>query len=127
MNPRDPFHEIGDLLRAEKPSPQPSPGLEMRILRALPSREKSSRIWPWFLLPPAVAMGVVMFWPKPGIQAVVSQHPNPIEAKATKPVPAEEITLTSNPLEREKVALQRDAQRAGRFLIDCLPTLGSGE
>jgi hypothetical protein len=127
MNPRDPHHEIGDLLRSRKPDPQPSPGLEMRILRALPSREKSSRIWPWFLLPPAVAMGVVMFWPKPGIQAVVSHHPDSVIERTTEPASAEEIILTSNPLEREKVALQRDAQRAGRFLIDCLPSLGSGE
>jgi len=128
MNPRDPFQDIDDLLRSQKPSPQPSPGLEMRILRALPSREKSSRIWPWFLLPPAVAMGVVMYWPKPEPQAVVSQQPKPVIEKSveTATAPAEEITLTSNPLEREKVALQRDAQRAGRFLIDCLPSLGSG-
>ena len=101
MNSRDPHHEIGDLLRSRKPDPQPSPGLEMRILRALPSREKSSRIWPWFLLPPAVAMAVVMFWPKLGIQAVVSHHPDSVIEKATEPAPAEEITLTSNPLERE--------------------------
>jgi hypothetical protein len=33
----------------------------------------------------------------------------------------------SNPLEREKLALQRDASRAGRFLIDCLPSLGDNE
>jgi hypothetical protein len=127
MNPRDPSDEIGYLLRSQKPAPQPSPGLEMRILRALPSREKSSRIWPWFLLPPAVAMGVVIFWPRTGPQGIVSQHPKPVIEKATELAPAEEITLTSNPLEREKVALQRDAQRAGRFLIDCLPSLGSGE
>lgn len=129
MNSRDPFHEIGDLLRSQKPDPQPSPGLEMRILRALPSREPSlaRRIWPWFLLPPAVAMGVVILWPKPGPQAVVSQHPKPVIENPIEPATKEELTLTSNPLEQEKLALQRDASRAGRFLIDCLPSLGSGE
>jgi hypothetical protein len=128
MNPRDPYQEIGDLLRSQQPDPQPSPGLEMHILRALPAREKASRrIWPWFLLPPAVAMGVVILWPKPGPPAVVSQQPKPVIEESTKPATADEVTLTSNPLEREKVALQRDAQRAGRFLIDCLPSLGSGE
>jgi len=128
MNPRDPFHEIGDLLRSQKPDPQPSPGMEMRILRALPSREKASRrIWPWFLLPPAVAMGVVILWPKPAPQAVVSQHTTPVVAQPIEPATTEEVTLTSNPLEREKLALQRDASRAGRFLIDCLPSLGGNE
>jgi hypothetical protein len=128
MNPRDPFHEIGDLLRSEKPDPQPSPGLEMRILRALPSRERATRrIWPWFLLPPAVAMGVVILWPKPAPQAVVSQQTDPVIEKPIEPATKEEPTLTSNPLEQEKLALQRDASRAGRFLIDCLPSLGSGE
>jgi len=46
----------------------------------------------------------------------------PIEPAAT-----EEGSLTSNPLEREKLALQRDANRAGKFLIDCLPSLGGNE
>ena len=128
MNPRDPHHEIGDLLRSQKPDPQPSPGLEMRILRALPSREKvSRRIWPWFLLPPAVAMGVLICLPKPPQQTAISQNTAPEVDKPLKPATTEEATLTSNPLEREKLALQRDASRAGRFLIDCLPSFGSNE
>jgi len=128
MNPRDPFQEIGDLLRSQKPDPQPSPGLEMRILRALPSREKAShRIWPWFLIPPAVAMGVVILWPKPTPQAVASQHTTPVVQQPIEPAATEEGSLTSNPLEREKLALQRDANRAGKFLIDCLPSLGGNE
>ena len=135
MNPRDPHHEIGDLLRTQKPDPQPSPGMEMRILRALPSREKASRrIWPWFLLPPALAMGVVMLWPKPeslapkpGSQALFLHHQTSAVAPPIEPAIPQEVTLMSNPLEREKLALQRDASRASRFLIDCLPSLGSSE
>jgi hypothetical protein len=128
MNPPDPHHEIGDLLRSQKPDPQPSPGLEMKILRALPSREKATRrIWPWFLLPPAVAMGVVMLLPKPALHSVVAQTPKPEVEKSIEPAIPQEVTLMSNPLEREKLALQRDASRAGRFLIDCLPSLGDNE
>lgn len=135
MNPRDPYHEIGDLLRSQKPDPQPSPGMEMRILRALPSREKASRrIWPWFLLPPALAMAVVMLWqkpeshePKPGSQALFLHHQTSAVENPIEPAIPQEVTLMSNPLEREKLALQRDASRAGRFLIDCLPSLGGND
>lgn len=135
MNPSDPHHEIGDLLRSQKPDPQPSPGLEMKILRALPLHEKSTRrVWPWFLLPPAVAMAVVLVWPKPGTQAVHHQtqsvflhHQTQAAEKPIEPAIPQEITLMSNPLEREKLALQRDASRAGQFLIDCLPSFGSNE
>lgn len=128
MNPRDPHQEIGDLLRSQKPDPQPSQGLEMKILRALPSHEKAThRIWPWFLLPPAVAMGVVMLWPKPEPYAVFLHHQTPAVEMPIEPALPQEITSMINPLEREKLALQRDASRAGRFLIDCLPSFGSGE
>ncbi|MCW1926605.1 hypothetical protein OKA05_28895 [Luteolibacter arcticus] len=129
MNPRDPHHEIGDLLRSQKPDPQPSPGLERRILHALPSREKAvaRRIWPWFLLPPAVAMGVLIFSPKANSPSGVVQRPAP-EAKEKDDRPeTTDAVFSKNPLERETVALKRDASRAGRFLIDCLPSMGGNE
>ena len=124
MNSREPFHEVGELLRSQKPDLQPSPGLEMRILRALPSRENSTsrRVWPWFLLPPAVAMGVILLAPKPSTPPMVTQHPEPVKELRLEPDIAESA-LSNNPLKHETLALQRDAKRAGRFLIECLPSL----
>ena len=120
MNSRDPFHEIGDLLRSHKPDPQPSPGLEARIVRQLVTREPSlvRRVWPWFLLPPAVAAGIVLMWPAPGSAPTVTYQEPPAPAVLEVPPPP-----ADNPLEKEALALHRDARRAGRFLIDCLPSL----
>jgi hypothetical protein len=126
MNPRDPFHDIGDLLRSRKPDPRPTPVLESRILRAISSTGPAPRRWPWFLLPPAVAMGVILLWPEPAGLPSVSIRPDP-EAGRVDPAGSAEPGFMHNPLEREKLALQRDARRAGRFLIDCLPSLGGGE
>jgi hypothetical protein len=129
MNSPDPFDEIGDLLRSHKPDPQPSPGLEARIVGRLVSREPAfiRRAWPWFLLPPAVALGMVLLWPAPPAPLpVVAQDPPPTEAPAVataEPAVESAPLLANNPLEREKRALQNDARRAGRFLIDCLPSL----
>lgn len=126
MKPREPNHEIGELLRAHKPDPQPSPGLESRIVRALgePDRPQNvHRVWPWFLLPPAVAAAIVVMWPEPVARApLVRTEPAPMateESSAAAPI------LASNPLEQEKLALENDARRASRFLIDCLPSLTS--
>jgi len=33
--------------------------------------------------------------------------------------------VEENPLKQESLALSRDARRAGRFLIDCLPSAGN--
>jgi hypothetical protein len=145
MNSPEPFDEIGDLLRSHKPDPQPSPGLEARIVRRLVRREPTliRRAWPWFLLPPATALGIVLLWPSPSIPppVVAAGEPPPVEvmvppveamvppAEGVVP-PAEGVAaieaaplLANNPLELEKRALQKDARRAGRFLMDCLPSL----
>lgn len=125
MKHADPHDEIAALLRTRQPDPRPSPGLEVRILRELDRRQhrKPARLWPWFVLPPAFAAVVL----------VVASH-KPAEKKSqvveTKPVPtktaaknegAEALIGESNPLKEETAALGRDARRAGRFLIDCLP------
>ena len=123
MKPREPYHEIGELLLARKPDPQPSPGLEARIVRSLgkPETSQVQRVWPWFLLPPAVAAAIVLMWPDPvSLPAVTRVEPTPaapVEDTKTFPLPA------TNPLEQEKLALENDARRASRFLIDCLPSL----
>lgn len=120
--PREPYHEISDLLRSHKPDPRPSPGLEARIVNSLRSPEPSanSRIWPWFLLPPAVAAGIVLLWPQPAALPPIARQTQVPSRIAAPPVPAD---FERNPLERETLALQNDARRAGRFLIDCLPAL----
>ena len=118
--PRDPYHEIGELLRSRKPDPRPSPGLEARIVQSLPATGSggSGRIWPWFLLPPAVAAAITLMWPGPASQPV-ALRPDP-SAVAVDPRPE---SSDPNPLARESLALRNDARRAGRFLINCLPGL----
>jgi hypothetical protein len=152
MNSPEPFDEIGDLLRSHKPDPQPSPGLETRIVRRLVRREPAfiRRAWLWFLLPPATALGIVLLWPSPSVPppVVAAEVPPPAEGVVTPAegvvTPAEGVVtpadgvvppaegvaaieaaplLANNPLELEKRALQNDARRAGRFLMDCLPSL----
>jgi hypothetical protein len=123
MMPREPYHEIGDLLRAHKPDPKPSPGLEARIVRSLgePEVAKVHRVWPWFLLPPAVAAAIVLMWPDPApIPAVTRVETSPAETALGTEASA---ILAHNPLEQEKLAIENDARRASRFLIDCLPSL----
>ena len=126
MKPREPYHEIGELLRAHKPDPQPSPGLESRIVRALGEPERPQnvhRVWPWFLLPPAVAAAIVVMWPEPVARPPLA-HSGPAPL-TTEENPAAAATPARNPLEQEKLALENDARRASRFLIDCLPSLTS--
>ena len=126
MKPREPYHEIGELLRAHKPDPQPSPGLESRIVRALgePERPRNvHRVWPWFLLPPAVAAAIVVMWPEPVSRPpLVRTEPASVTTQENSAATA---ILARNPLEEEKLALENDARRASRFLIDCLPSLTS--
>ena len=123
MKSHDPFDDIGELLRSHKPDPQPPPGLEARILRAIEARKPAGRtIWPWFILPPAAAMATVLLWPEPAPQAAVTRHDPPPQEAVEKEAPP---VLSDNPLERETLALELDARRAGQFLINCLPSLGT--
>ena len=130
MKSEDPHPQIAALLRSKQPEPMPSPGLETRILRELDRRQhrKPARTWPWLVLPPtfaAVVFGVLVSLPKPGgkVQQVTTQAPAKIEEEASPAKLLEE----ENPLKQETAALRRDAQRAGRFLIDCLPFGGAGD
>lgn len=129
MKPDESFDEIGKLLRSEKPDPRPSPGLEARILRALnpPSRSAGATLWPWFILPPALATGLFLLWPDatPSVPPVVRQLAPSAEETPVAPEKQPVVSLAindMNPLRNETRALQRDAERAGRFLIDCLPS-----
>lgn len=126
MKSDEPFHEIGKLLRSQHPDPRPSPGLELRILRAVnqPPRPAKASLWPWFLIPPALAMAVVLMWPQsttPVVAPVVVRQADPPPVEIAEPAIALAVNEI-NPLRKESRALRRDAERAGRFLIDCLPS-----
>ena len=128
MKDHEPHREIEDLLRADKPRVIPPPDLEARILSAIVSGERSRkhRFWSWLLLPAAAAIGIMMLRPvhqPPAAPVTRIEPPHPtVEVKETvvetKPAP-----LFENPLEREAIALRRDAKRAGHFLVNCLPSL----
>jgi hypothetical protein len=123
MKSREPHDKIGDLLRAHKPAPRPSAELEARIIRSLgePEPAKVSRVWPWFLLPPAVAAAIVLMWPDPAaVPVLTGADPAPAQTNHRVEAP---VAVASNPLEREKLALENDARRASRFLMECLPSL----
>ncbi|MCW1913646.1 hypothetical protein OJ996_08670 [Luteolibacter sp. GHJ8] len=121
MKHHDAHDEIGALLRGQKPEANAPPGLESRILRDLDRRQRPvpERRWIWFVAPAAIAAVIVLIdnqspQPAPASKPQVVQQNEPEEETN----PATEV----NPLKRESLALTRDARRAGRFLIDCLPS-----
>ena len=132
MKHDDPFQEIGDLLHSHKPDPQPSPGLEARILRELDRRQRPEPVswWKWLVVPPALAAVALLLWPREQDQAsqtVVGGSPVPSRAEEAREPEEPFLIDDSNPLKMETAALRRDARRAGRFLIDSLPTLSAAE
>ena len=127
MNPEDSHDEIGKLLRSTKPRVTPPPGLEARILHSLEPRKPKPviRFWPWLLLPPATAAVVLMLRPTSGETKAPGARTLPTPPLLVKPGPAS--IRWKNPLETESLALQRDLQRAERFLVSCLPVLPAPE
>lgn len=129
MKKHEPCRAIEELLRSEKPRVLTPPDLEAKILLALESGvpSKGRRFLPWLLLPAAAAVGVIMLRPthpqipQPGTQITPIYPEAVVAAEAAKPQPA---IYFENPLARESLALQRDAGRAGHFLINCLPSFG---
>lgn len=124
MKSEDPFHEIAGLLRSNTPDPVCSPGLEKKILRALAEkrRQPTAAVWRWLALPAAAAGVALLAWPRaprPGSPVAVENPPaeTPVETPAISEMAA------ANPLNSESLALARDAERAGVFLIDCLPAM----
>ena len=120
MNP----HEIDRLLRASPPDPPPPPGLETRIRAALHAAPRPAPAIPRALLAgfAAVALAAAAWVAtrphEPPPPAVAEQPPPPV---ATPPPP--EAAPFANPLRAEVRALRNDAGRAGRFMLDCLPSL----
>ena len=138
MKPEDPHHDdIGELLRARKPDVPVPPGMEARILRALDSQQqlkRESRVhwWRWLLIPPALAMGLVLLFAtkdskSPPSSSIVRKG-NPVVVPTPLPEqdgPSVVSIYEGNPLLAESKALSRDAERTGRFLLDCLPSVSS--
>lgn len=129
MKHDDDHNEIGAMLRSHKPEPAVPAGLEARILRELDRRQRTapSRRWVWFAPPAAFAAVVVVMSslqaPKPG-EGTPETVSNAVRPDSTPEEDKGSAIVEVNPLKRESVALTRDARRAGRFLIDCLPSAG---
>ncbi|QJE97687.1 hypothetical protein [Luteolibacter luteus] len=134
MKPEDDYTEIGNLLRSRKPEVDVPPGLEGKVLRAIGQQKHRSKPldwWRWLLVPPAVALLMVVFSPlaeeKTKHATRIDPAPTRNEEKTTEQETEKAVAAvdTMNPLERESQALKRDAERAGRFFLDCLPSVSS--
>ncbi len=120
MNP----HEVDRLLRASPPDLPPPPGLETRIRAALRAAPRPA---PAILRPLLAGFAALCLaaaaWVATRPQAppppAVADRPPP--RVAAPPPPA--ATPFPNPLRAEARALRNDAGRAGRFMLDCLPSL----
>lgn len=119
------FPEIGNMLRTHKTEAFTPPGLETRILHALEQRKPTTRKswWPWFVLPPAIAAitfvaSHMAIGDKENAPPVSNQPPT-----AAPDEPAVSLVDADNPLNDESIALGRDMQRAGDFLMDCMPSI----
>jgi hypothetical protein len=128
MKHDDSHDEIGTLLRHHKPQPAPSSGLEARILRELDRRQQPAptRRWVWFVAPAAIAAAVVMMSQPDRSEGEPTRGGGAVNAAGGSPMDeAASPLVEENPLKQESLALSRDARRAGRFLIDCLPSAGN--
>lgn len=121
MNP----HEIDRLLREAPPELPPPPGLEARIRSSL---HAAPRPTPTVLRPLCAGLGLAALAGTAALVALqwLAQHPTTPPPAANHTPPATTTPATpplTNPLRTEAQALRRDADRAGRFLLDCLPSL----
>ena len=122
----DPDHQIDRLLRESPPEPRPRPGLETRIcstLRQSPKRAISPA------LPTIVGAIVALPMFILGVFALIPSAPEQSEKIAKSDPPparveqADPKLTDGNPLRGEALAIRSDASRAGRFLLDALPSL----
>lgn len=127
-------HDIDQMLRRKPPTIQSPRSLEAKIraqLRA-ETRPAPSVRWPWIIAPIAAVIALVALL-QPGAQSPAPKPivatPPPVETLvAVDAESAEELPLIArNPLSSEARALRRDAERTGRFLVNCLPSLTQAE
>jgi len=123
--------DIASLLQARKPGVEVPSALEGRILRAIgEDRYRKSPVawWKWLAVPVAALLLIVLLAPqkKEEAPAVVEQgKTSPEMAGNGTGEKGAEGDESINPLTRESRALKRDAERAGRFLLDSLPSVNS--
>lgn len=122
------------LLRATRPAVEIPPGLESRILHAITREQRSAsaaRRWlPWLLLPAAATLALLLARPAaPPPSPQQQARPSPVVKAAPPPGKRNAIALLEhmNPLAKESRALEREANRAGRFLLESLPSLSAAE
>lgn len=114
--------DIDRLLRRQAPEIPVRPGLEARIHAALRQRPRRRFRLLWLAVPATalVALMLVLSRPeRPGSPEVMVRVPEPVAE--TEP------GLELNPLGSEAEAIRHDAERTGRFLINCLPSLSVAE
>jgi hypothetical protein len=130
MSRHEAHEEIASALRACKPTSHVPDGLEQRILESLATHArhpKSPPRWPRLILPAAAAAAVltIALWPRPSEHVSLPQtHSTPPPGVVDRTeIPPSVLALARNPLEDQAQAIGRDVGRAGRFLLDCLPSL----
>jgi len=124
-------HDIDQLLRRKPPTIDPPASLEAKVRARIRSevRPSPSVRWPWIAAPIAAALiliAVLRPGDEPAAAAPIAQTPDVPEQ--AQPAPTEDLPLVArNPLSTEARALRRDAERTGRFLVNCLPSLTQAE
>lgn len=115
--------DIDQLLRQEAPEITPRPGLELRIRTALRQAPRNGSVITWFAIPATAVIAVLV------VLVPWKKKPEPAEIVVSIPQASieESTELDLNPLGNEAKALRKDAERTGRFLIDCLPSLSVSE
>lgn len=114
--------DIDQLLRQQAPEIPVRPGLEARVHAALRQRRRRRLPLLWLAVPATAMIALV---------AVLSQQEEPAPEEVVVAVPPlieeSELDLELNPLGNEAEAIRNDAERTGRFLINCLPSLSVAE
>ena len=110
--------DIDRLLREQAPEIPVRPGLEARVHAALRQHRRRRLPLLWLAVPATALVALVM---------VLSQREEPAPEEVVVSVPAltdeGALDLELNPLGNEAEAIRNDAERTGRFLINCLPSL----
>lgn len=113
--------DIERMLREQAPEIPVRPGLETRIRVSLRrnARRRPSRAW--LALPAAavIALCIVVLPEIPDPQVIE----NPPETVPTVDPGTEEEDFVVDTLGNEARAIRKEAERTGRFLLDCMPSL----
>lgn len=114
--------EMDALLRESPPVVECPVGLEVRIMHAVgqDGRGRELPVKRWLAAAAAVVLMILSHQ-----SGEVPVNPQPV-ANANHHT-ADEPLVIENPLRHEAMALRRDVDRTGRFLLDALPSLSLAE